>query len=120
MPERFPLFTDENVDGTLVEALRRAGWDVIRAVDLFGEKTDDGELFAWAAGSGRVFVTTDNRLEAIAHRWLREWRPFRMVRWLQERQLAVSPGAFVEAFEALREKPNLFVYPIEYLKPEGK
>ena len=42
-----------------------------------------------------------------------------MVRWLQERQLTVSPGAFVEAFEALREKPNPFAYPIEYLKPEG-
>ncbi len=119
MLERFPLFTDENVDGTLVETLRRAGWDVIRAVDLFGEKTDDAELFAWAAQNGRVFVTTDDGVEAIAERWLREWKPFRMVRWKQRRQRNVSPGAFVEAFEALREKPNPFAYSIEYLKPVG-
>ncbi len=118
MAERFPLFTDENVDGTLVEALRREGWDVVRAVDTFGEKTDDAELFEWAVTNGRVFVTTDNRIEAIAHRWLAQWRPFRMVRWLQERQLHASPGAFVRAFEALMQKPDAFAYSIEYLKPE--
>ncbi len=118
MAERFPLFTDENVDGTVVEALRREGWDVVRAVDTFGEKTDDAELFEWAVTNGRVFVTTDNRIEAIAQRWLAQWRPFRMVRWLQERQLHASPGAFVRAFEALMQKPDAFAYSIEYLKPE--
>lgn len=118
MVGRFPLFTDENVDGTLVEALRRQGWDVVRAIEVFGERTDDGILFEWAVAQGRVFVTTDDGVEAVAERWLREWRPFRMVRWKQRRQLTVPTRAFVDAFEALTRKPHAFSYPIEYLKPK--
>jgi Domain of unknown function (DUF5615) len=114
---RFPLFTDENVEGPLVEALRREGWDVVRAIDVFGERTDDEVLFEWAASQGRVFVTTDDAVEAVAERWLREWRPFRMVRWKQRHQLTASTGAFAEAFEALARKESAFAYPIEYLKP---
>ena len=118
MAGRFPLFTDENIDGPLVEALRREGWDVVRAIEIFGERTDDGVLFEWAASQGRVFVTTDDGVEAIAERWLREWRPFKMVRWKQRRQLSVSKRAFVDAFEVLARKENAFSYSIEYLKPE--
>jgi hypothetical protein len=114
---RFPLFTDENVDGPLVEALRHHGWDVVRAIEIFGEKTDDTVLFEWAAAQGRAFVTTDDGIEALAERWVREWRPFRMVRWKQRRQVNVSKSGFVDAFETLARKENAFAYPIEYLKP---
>ena len=118
MAGRFPLFTDENVDGILVEALRREGWDVVRAIEVFGERTDDGILLEWAVAHDRVFVTTDDGVEAIAEQWLREWRPFKMVRWRQRRQLTVSKRSFVDAFEALTRKENVFSYPIEYLKPD--
>lgn len=118
MAGRFPLFADENVEGPLIEALRRKGWDVVRAIDVFGERTDDAVLFEWAASQGRVFMTTDDGVEAVAERWLREWRPFRMVRWKQRRQMIASTGAFVRAFEALSRKENAFAYPIEYLKHE--
>ena len=49
MPGRFALFTDENVDGPLIKALSARRWDVKRAVDVFGERTDDEALFALAA-----------------------------------------------------------------------
>ena len=41
MPGRFALFTDENVDGPLIKALSARGWDMVRAVDVFGERTED-------------------------------------------------------------------------------
>jgi len=41
--------TDENVDGPLIKALSARGWDVARAVDVFGERTDDETLFGYAA-----------------------------------------------------------------------
>ena len=66
MPGRFALFTDENVDGPLIKALSARGWDGKRAVDFFGERTDDEALFAYAAEHGRVFVTGGSR----AYPWL--------------------------------------------------
>jgi predicted nuclease of predicted toxin-antitoxin system len=49
---------DAHVQQSLVEALRRQGWDVVRVIEVFPEKTDDEVLFEYAAREGRVFVTT--------------------------------------------------------------
>jgi hypothetical protein len=113
---RFALLTDENVDGPLIKALRALGWDVERAVDVFGERTDDEILFAYAAEHGRVFVTGDRPAEAIAIRWLSEARSFRgMVRCQTG---VMSVGDLVTAFEKLAEEGDPFGgYPIVYLKP---
>ncbi len=46
MAGRFPLFTDENIERALVEALRRQGWDVVGAIDVFDPGTADDVLFA--------------------------------------------------------------------------
>lgn len=115
MPGRFPLFTDENVDGRLIKALVAGGWDVVRAVDVFGERTDDANLFAYAAEHGHVFVTGDRPTEAIAIQWLREGRPFRgMIRCPTG---TLSVGELAAAFERLAETDDPFAsYPIAYLK----
>jgi hypothetical protein len=42
---RFSLFTDENIDGRIIQALRQAGWDVEHAVEAFGQKTKDPNIF---------------------------------------------------------------------------
>ena len=76
MAGRFPLLTDIHVHDALVEALRRAGWDVLRAVDLLPSNADDEALFAYAAEHDRVFVTNDRPLEAIAIRRMREGAAF--------------------------------------------
>ena len=60
----FPLLTDEHISKALIKTLRDRGWDVVRAVDVFGQRTDDQILFEYAAEKGRVLVTTDAGLEA--------------------------------------------------------
>lgn len=37
MPGRFPLFTDENIDGPLIQALRQQGWDLVRAIEVYAQ-----------------------------------------------------------------------------------
>ena len=83
MPGRFPLFTDENIDGPIIRGLRQRGWDVLHAEEEFGEKTADAPLFEYASKEGRVFVSTDHDILPIASQWLREGRPFRMIWWEQ-------------------------------------
>jgi hypothetical protein len=41
----FPLYTDNDVDGDLVKALRHAGWDVVRGVDTLPEDALDPKHF---------------------------------------------------------------------------
>lgn len=120
MAGRFALFVDEHVQGPLVKGLKRLGWDVERAVDIFGQHTDDDVLFAYAAEKGRVFVTNDEPAEAIAIRWLAESQPFHgLICWVQEHQKRMTVGDFVEAFEELAAKDDPFKpYPIVHIKPK--
>jgi hypothetical protein len=54
---RFPLYTDADVHGPLVDALIRVGWDVLRAVGAFPEGTDDDVHFERAVQLDRVMVS---------------------------------------------------------------
>jgi len=45
---RFRLFTDEHVPNSVVELLRREGWEVQRVLDLLGKGTDDRDIFPYA------------------------------------------------------------------------
>jgi predicted nuclease of predicted toxin-antitoxin system len=115
---RFPLFADACVNGLLVDALIRRGWDVRRAIDAFPEGTQDPQLFESAAVEGRVFVTNDGPLERIGLRWVREGRPFRMIFWRIEDYHLATIGRFVDAFEELAREAEPFLYPIRHLKPK--
>ena len=53
MAGRFPLYTDADIHGPLVEALIRRGWNVLRAVEEFPEGTQDDLSSQMAAGSSR-------------------------------------------------------------------
>lgn len=114
----FPLLTDNHVRQSIIQALRKAGWDVVRAVDVFGEKNVDAELLAWAAANGRALATCDKKIHVIARAWLDEDRPFRMVYWWLEQYRRMTDGDMVEAFEGIATKRNAFAYPIEYIKPK--
>jgi hypothetical protein len=117
--ERFPLLTDIHVHGALVEALQRAGWDVVRAVDILLSNAADEALFAYAAEHDRVLVTNDRPLEAIAIRWMREGRGFRgLVGWPQKHYRVMTDGELAHAFDEIAAKPNAFGYRIEYIKPK--
>lgn len=101
-----------------VEGLRQRGWDVERAIDVFPEKTTDDVLFEYAAKSNRVFVTCDKRIQLIAHRWLDEQRPFRMITWKQEHYRRFSDGWFIEHFEELAEAEEPFAFSVRHLNPD--
>jgi predicted nuclease of predicted toxin-antitoxin system len=118
VPGRFPLFTDNHVRQQIIEGLVREGWDVVRAIDVFPEATDDEILFPYAAEQGRVFVTCDKRIHAIAIDRLKAGQPFRMIFWRLERHRRMSDGDFVRAFEEIAKKPDAFAYAIEYVKPK--
>jgi hypothetical protein len=112
------LFTDNHVRGPLIKALRLRGREVDRAVDFFGQENDDAELFAHAAKEGRVFLTCDEGIQAIAHDWLRQGRTdFRMIYCTMEHQQGMTVGELLKAVEDILGSPDAFAYPIEYLKP---
>jgi hypothetical protein len=117
VPRRFPLLTDEHISSALVEGLRARGWDVLRAVDVFGQETDDEVLFKYAAREGRVIVTTDNDFETIAESCLREWRQFPgVILWQQRHRQRMSAGDFLRELEALAEREELASYPVYRIK----
>jgi len=101
VPGRFPLLTDENIPGPLIDALRSAGWDVLHARDLLGEDSDDEILFEHAASQRRVLVSTAQDHLQIVDRWLRARNPFRIVCCTQSPYQHVRPHVFVEAFNEL-------------------
>jgi hypothetical protein len=115
---RFPVLSDNHVRESIVQALRSVGWDVLRAVDVFGERNVDEELLAWTAANGRALATCDELIHQIASRWIDERRSFRMVFWKLERYREMTDGDMREAFEAIAAKANAFAYPIEYIKPK--
>jgi predicted nuclease of predicted toxin-antitoxin system len=118
MAGRFPLLTDEHISRALVEGLRARGWDVLRAVDVFGQGADDSVLFGYALQHGRVVVTTDRDFEKTAVRWMREWKDVpRVIIWAQEHQRAMSEGDFLREFDALAAAVDPLAYPVYHVKP---
>lgn len=90
MAGRFPLLTDACVNDHLVQALSALGGDVVRAIDLYPERTKDEVLFARAATEGRVLSPTIARRRRI--------------------------GDFAQDFEALAKEDDPFAYPVRHLK----
>lgn len=115
---RFPLLTDENIDGPVVEGLRQRGWDLASVHEVFGQRSVDETIFAHAAEQGRVLVSTDKDCLRIARRWAEAIRPFRMVYWDQFEHQRVHVPHFLAAFEALAERPDAFAAWLEYLDPQ--
>jgi hypothetical protein len=118
---RFPLYTDEDVRGPLIKALRKAGWDIVRAIDTFPQRTPDLLHFERAAALGRVLVTNDEGHEATADQWYRAERTFPgLIAWPQRVYDQMTYGEIVEAFEELAAKDNPFSpYPIIFIRPKA-
>ena len=57
MAEPLLFLADNHVHQPIIEGLRRAGGDVVRAVDALGERNDDEIVLAYAAQERRIFVT---------------------------------------------------------------
>jgi hypothetical protein len=116
---RFPLYTDADIRGPLVEALIQGGWDVLRAIDVYPERTKDPIHFERAAREGRVLVAHDTDQLKLALRWIDEERPFRgLLTWPQLHHRRFAEADFIAAFEKLAAEDDPFpaAYPIRYLK----
>jgi hypothetical protein len=114
---RFPIYTDADIQGPVIRALRRAGWDVLRAIEEFPERTTDTAHFERAVELGRVLVTNDNGQRQRARAWYQEGRAFRgVIWWPQVDYKGRTPGDFLNAFEDLAATEDPFSrYPILYL-----
>lgn len=119
MAGRFPLYTDADVRGRIVDALQYVGWDLVRAIDLYPEKTKDPVHFTRAAELNRVLVTNDNDHRKIAVQWMMEGRPFRgVIWWPQQQSTRMSPGDFLRRFEEYAAQDDPFAaYKILILNP---
>jgi predicted nuclease of predicted toxin-antitoxin system len=115
VPGRFPLFTDENIDGPIIRGLRQRGWDVQHATKELGEGTKDAPLFQLAASLDRVFVSTDKDMLKLGKDWLRAGRAFRMIWWEQSETQRIH-SVVLDAFDELAAKDDVFAYPIAHLK----
>ena len=121
MAGSFPLYTDNDVLGALVKTLRRAGWDVVRGVDILPKNAPDPDHFAKAAELGRVLVTNDQPLVDVAHQWLEKGRRFKgMVTWPRAHYRRMTMGDLLRKFEELAAKDQPFDpdYPIVRFKPD--
>jgi hypothetical protein len=49
----------------LIKALPERGWDIVRAIDVGPEGTEDKVHFEYAAGENRIFVANDRRGEVV-------------------------------------------------------
>jgi hypothetical protein len=116
---RFPLYADADVRGPLIKALRRAGWDIVRAVDELPQGAEDLPHFERAVELGRVLVTNDEDQEAIGDVWYRAGRAFPgVVVWRQSVYDQMSYRELVEVFESLARQEDPFsTYPILRIWP---
>jgi hypothetical protein len=109
------------VQEVVVRGLRRRGWDVVRAIDIFPEKTPDDVLFDYAAREGRVLVTNDEGIHRVAAAWLGQGRLFPgLIFWPQEDYSAMTAGDILRAFEALAVRDDPFAYPIQRITPPAR
>lgn len=119
MAGRFRLYTDTDINGPVVKALRHASWDVLRGIDAYPERTPDHVHFERAAREGRVLAANDIDMKLIAESWYAEGRSFAGIVWWQRSYYDVmSPGDFVAAFDELASQDAPFSpYPIVHLRP---
>ena len=119
MAGRFPLYTDADLHGPLVDGPIDRGWDVLRAVDAYPEGTDDRTHFERAVEEKRVLVAYDVHQRKIALEWVEGGRPFPgLITWRQKHHERLTVGDILEAFESLAAEDDPFAYPIRYLTPK--
>lgn len=85
------LYADENVDGRIVDGLRRRGVDVVTAqeVEMIG-RIDDERHLEYATQENRALLTSDTDLLAHAHAWAVKGRPHAGVIYYHQRRCSVG------------------------------
>lgn len=93
------LYMDVHLPRSVTDALRRRGVSVLLSQEDGTAEFPDEQLLQRASALGRVLVTQDDDLLAIAHRWQADGIPFAGV--VYGHQLNVSVGRLVSDLELL-------------------
>lgn len=93
------LYMDVHLPRSVTDALRRRGVSVLLSQEDGTAEFPDEQLLQRASELGRVLVTQDDDLLAIAHRWQADGIPFGGV--IYGHQLNVSVGRLVADLELL-------------------
>jgi uncharacterized protein DUF5615 len=118
---RFKLITDEHWSKAHVKALKDAGWDIVRVVDVLGQKTEDPDILAYCDKEARVWVTTDQSARGHITNWLAAGKPLPgVVIGIQRHREDITPGALLRFLEKLAAEATPFASLIRYVKPEAE
>jgi hypothetical protein len=121
MPGRFPLLVDEHVPRSLVQALLRRGWVVVRVVDLkaeLGQGADDEQVFTHALEQGYVVLSSDERALWRPKKYREQGHSFLgMVCWPQRHRDHMTVGEAVEALDQMALEEDPFVYGYRFIQP---
>jgi hypothetical protein len=114
---RFPVYTDADVHGPIVDGLSDRGWSVVRAVDAKPEGTDDIDHFELAVSLVRVLIANDKHMKGDRRALDPGGMLVSRTRLVAAQGLPVmSNTEILEAIEELATKPDAFAYPIEFIK----
>jgi hypothetical protein len=116
---RFRVLTDEHWSRAHIKAAREAGWEVIRVVDVLGQKTDDPEVLAYCAAHGCVWITSDERAKGHVTQWLTSGRTLPGVIIIPQRH-RLTPGRLVQFLESLASESVPFAGVIRFLPREER
>ena len=123
MAGRFPVLVDEHVPRSLVQALQRRGWTVVRVVDLkadLGQGSDDEEVFTHALEHGYVVLSSDERALWRPKKYREQGQPFRgMLCWPHRHRDHMTIGEAVEALEAMALEDDPFAYGYRFIQPRS-
>jgi len=59
MPEEYKLFLDQMFRGVVAQALRKEGYDVLRASEIKQSRHDDQQILERAISENRMLITLD-------------------------------------------------------------
>lgn len=123
MAGRFPLLADEHIPRSLVLALRRRGWTVVRVVDLepeLGQGADDEQVFAHAVERGYVVLSSDERALWRPRRYREQGRSFAgMLCWPKRHRDRMTVGEAVEVLERIALEDDPFAYGYRFIQPRA-
>ena len=72
MPDALRLYIDQCLRVEVTQALRREGYDVVRAAEVGQNRSDDSQIIQRAISDGRILVTLDEHFGNWAVLPLRE------------------------------------------------
>lgn len=116
MAGRFKILTDEHWSKAHRWAAGEAGWQVVRAIDVLAQGTQDSAVLAYCAERGYVWVTSDEAARGHVVEWLNSGRTLPGVIIVPQRY-RITPGRFVEFLELLAGEQTPFPAAIRYFRP---